>query len=145
MHIGQRIEKIMQNRGWNQKQLAEKVKINTSVLNRIIKGTRPVHHDELAVFSSILEVDSNFLIGKTDKPVPSNSNLPPLTAKDERDIAKKLEALINDLESDTSLAFDGEPMDEHTRELVLAQMESNLRLAKQLAKKKFTPKKYRDD
>ncbi len=75
----------------------------------------------------------------------NNNDLPILTSKNERDIAKKLEAIINELESDTSLAFDGEPMDENTRELVLSQIESNLRLAKRLAKKKFTPKKYRNE
>lgn len=52
--------------------------------------------------------------------------------------------MIDELESDTSLAFDGEPMDDDTRELVLAQIERNLRLTKQHAKQKFTPKKYRN-
>ncbi|MDV6377718.1 hypothetical protein ORD22_05495 [Sporosarcina sp. GW1-11] len=41
------------------------------------------------------------------------------------------------------MAFDGEPLDDVTRELVREQIESNLRLAKQLAKKKFTPNKYK--
>lgn len=64
-------------------------------------------------------------------------------SKEERDIARKLEDILGDLDSSNALAFDGEPLDETTRELVKAQIESNLRLAKELARKKFTPHKYR--
>ncbi|UZH06369.1 helix-turn-helix domain-containing protein [Heyndrickxia coagulans] len=74
----------------------------------------------------------------------NNSAKTELTEKDEKDIAKKMESILEEMDSDTALAFDGEPMDEETRELVRAAIESNLRLAKQIAKKKFTPKKYRD-
>lgn len=70
--------------------------------------------------------------------------LPKLTGKDERDIAKQLENILNNMDDGTALAFDGEPMDEQTKELVRTAIESNLKLTKQLAKKKFTPKKYRD-
>lgn len=73
-----------------------------------------------------------------------DSELPELNTKDERDIAKKLESILGELDSNTGLAFDGEPMDDTTRELVKAQIESNLKFAKQMAKKKFTPKKYRE-
>lgn len=72
-------------------------------------------------------------------------NLPELTKKDEKDIAKKLENILESMETDTALSFDGEPMDEETKELVRAAIESNLQLTKKLAKKKFTPKKYRDE
>lgn len=66
------------------------------------------------------------------------------TRRDELDIARRLENILNDLEGQSALAFDGEPLDETTKELVMAQIEHNLRLAKQMAKKRFTPKKYRD-
>ncbi|KKI91366.1 hypothetical protein WQ54_15190 [Bacillus sp. SA1-12] len=82
-------------------------------------------------------------IKQIQKPKSNNQNF--FSEKDERDIAKKLESILNDLESDSGVAFYGEPMDDVTRELVKAQIESNLRTAKQLAKKKFTPKKYRND
>lgn len=75
----------------------------------------------------------------------NHEKLPELTPKDERDIAKQLEKILEAMDSDTALAFDGEPMDEETKELVRAAIESNLQLAKQIAKKKFTPNKYRKD
>lgn len=67
--------------------------------------------------------------------------------KDERDIARDLERMMSGLDSNSAMAFYGEEMDldEEERELLRASMEQTLRLAKQLAKKKFTPKKYRKE
>ena len=52
---------------------------------------------------------------------------------------------MNDLDSETGLAFyngEGE-MDDETRELLRASLESALRITKLKAKEKFTPNKYR--
>lgn len=67
-----------------------------------------------------------------------------LTPKDERDISRRLEQTLEDLENGQSaLMFDGEPMDDETKELLKASLENSIRIAKINAKKKFTPKKYR--
>ncbi len=80
----------------------------------------------------------DYLLGRTEKKYWE------LNEKDEKDIAKRLEAIKNDLESGTGLAFDGEPMDDITKELVIAQIENNMRSARIASKQKFTPKKYRN-
>ena len=70
-----------------------------------------------------------------------------LTPKDERDIAKELEEMIAELSNNGgSLAFskEDEEFDEETRELLIASLEQSLRIAKMEAKKRFTPKKYRN-
>ena len=67
-----------------------------------------------------------------------------LTSKDERDIAKRLESTLKELESEQQgLMFSGEPLDENTRELLKASLENSIRIAKIDAKQKYTPKKYR--
>lgn len=63
-----------------------------------------------------------------------------LSPKEERDIARDLERIMASLESDTALAFDGEPLTEEDRELLRLSLENSLRLARQMAKKKFAPK-----
>ena len=77
-----------------------------------------------------------------------NSKLPELTAKEEKDITVDLEKMINNLESkDGYAAYDGhsmDDMDEEDKELLKASLENSLRLAKRIAKQKFTPIKYRD-
>ncbi|BBF41962.1 phage transcriptional regulator, Cro/CI family [Lachnospiraceae bacterium KM106-2] len=68
---------------------------------------------------------------------------PFLTTKDERDISKKLNDTLAQLESTDGLMFDGEALDEETKELLKISLESAIRTAKITAKKKFTPKKYK--
>lgn len=76
----------------------------------------------------------------------SEQKEPELTAKDEKDIAKRLEAALEDLENQQeALMFSGEPLDAHTRELLKASLENSIRIAKINAKEKYTPKKYKKD
>ncbi|ABJ09642.1 helix-turn-helix transcriptional regulator [Geobacillus stearothermophilus] len=79
-----------------------------------------------------------------DKP-----KLPELTEKDERDIQKELEKIINGLKTGSGFAAFGgvdiDELDEEDRELLIASLENSLRLAKRIAKQKFTPKKYRKE
>lgn len=88
-------------------------------------------------------VSVDYLLGRTDK-----KRYYDLTDKDERDIQKELEKMIEGLSANSGYAaFDGETlddMDEEDRELLKASLENSLRLAKRLAKQKYTPKKYRN-
>ncbi|MEK4513638.1 helix-turn-helix transcriptional regulator [Paenibacillus sp. FSL K6-2524] len=69
-----------------------------------------------------------------------------LTDKDEHDIAKMLEEMMDGLGSgNQAFQFMGEPMDDEDRELLRISLENTLRMSKQMAKKKFTPKKYRNE
>lgn len=69
-----------------------------------------------------------------------------LTRKDKKDIARRLESTLEELEnSQDGLMFSGEPLDDETRELLKASLENSIRIAKINAKQKFTPKKYRKD
>lgn len=68
---------------------------------------------------------------------------PTLTEKDEKDLDKKVENLLNAVDSDTGLMLDGEIMDEETREIFAMNLKNALRTTKLAAKAKYTPKKYR--
>lgn len=81
-----------------------------------------------------------------DNPSKEEQNPPALTEKDKRDISKQIEEMLGDLESEQSgLMFDGEPMDDETRELLAASLRNSMEISKLWAKKKFTPKKYKKD
>ncbi|HIS49170.1 MAG TPA: helix-turn-helix transcriptional regulator [Candidatus Gallacutalibacter pullistercoris] len=68
-----------------------------------------------------------------------------LTARDERDISKKLQETLHQLEhGQEGLMFDGEPIDDETRELLYISLKNSLEISKRIAKQKYTPKKYRD-
>lgn len=99
--------------------------------------------DKLKAIADYFDVSTDFLIGRTDK-----KRYYDLTKKDERDIQKKLQEMIDGLSnSDGYAAFDGstiDELDEEDKELLIASLENTLRLSKRLAKQKFTPKKYRN-
>lgn len=68
-----------------------------------------------------------------------------LTSRDEKDISRKLEETLRQLEGgQEGLMFDGEPIDDETRELLYISLKSSLEVSKRIAKQKYTPKKYRD-
>lgn len=97
--------------------------------------------ERLQLVADFFDVSTDYLLGRTKK-----RRYYDLTEKDERDIAKELEEMINDLSSTGALAFSKESseLDKETRELLIASLENSLRIAKIEAKRKFTPKKYRD-
>lgn len=130
------------------KEFGEKFNLAESTISGYETGARKPDMGTLEKFADFFNVSVDYLLGRTDDPTPpdrkDNQNaLPPLTPKDERDIARDLERIMNNLESDDGLAFYGEPMDEQTKELLRISLENSMRLAKQMAKQKFTPKKYR--
>lgn len=98
--------------------------------------------DKLQVIADYFDVSTDYLLGRTDK-----KRYYDLTEKDEKDIQKELQKMIDGLSSNNGYAaFDGQTLDdldEEDKELLIASMENTLRLAKRLAKQKFTPKKYR--
>lgn len=67
---------------------------------------------------------------------------PELTAKDEKDIKKAIEDFKNKL-STAGVMYDGEPLDDETKDAVLAAVELAERTARLAAKERFTPKKYK--
>jgi len=91
-------------------------------------------------FSGILDDQPNII---RDHP-STYEHTGALKPKEERDIARDLEKMLADLESDNAMAFHGEPMDEDDKEMLRISLENSMRLAKQMAKNKFTPNKYKD-
>jgi len=69
-----------------------------------------------------------------------------LSKKAERDIQKSLSETLGMLKnSQDALMFDGEPLelDDLTRELLAQSLENSMRMAKKIAKEKYTPKKFK--
>ncbi|MGM8212727.1 helix-turn-helix domain-containing protein [Virgibacillus sp. W0430] len=99
--------------------------------------------DKLKVIADFFDVSTDYLLGRTDK-----KRYYDLTEKDEQDIQKELQKMINSMNSNSSFAAsDGstiDELDEEDKELLLASLEQSLRIAKRIAKQKFTPKKYRN-
>lgn len=70
---------------------------------------------------------------------------PVLTKKDERDIAKNLELMMQQLDESGDLMFDGDPISDEARASIRNALQMGLEIAKVKNKERFTPKKYRKD
>ncbi|ADQ06470.1 immunity repressor protein (phage-related protein) [Caldicellulosiruptor hydrothermalis 108] len=94
-------------------------------------------------YEDLMKAAGHILNG-TQAPEPSRPWQPTLTEKDKKDIAKELEKLLNDLEHSEGLAFfNGEPLDEETKEHIKNALKLGLEIAKIKNKQKYTPRKYR--
>lgn len=150
--FGDRLKELRKKSNLTQQELASKFYLNKSSISRYENGTQLPEHDLLEKIADYFKVSIDYLLGRTDiKDVPTNSkenenkktSQPKLSEKDERDIKKDLNKTLEQLEnSQDGLMFDGEPMDDETRELLRISLENSMRIAKQAAKK-YTPKKYR--
>jgi transcriptional regulator with XRE-family HTH domain len=142
--IGDNIKFFRKKAKMTQMELAKKAKISRSYLADVERNRYNPSFDTLKAIASALNVPISSLIGEEDdKNLNRDAQLPELTEKDELDIAKDLQRIMDNLESREGLMYDGEPLDEETRELIRISLENSMRLAKQIVKKKFTPKKYR--
>lgn len=140
MKIGDKVKKIRKEQNLTQKDLASLCNISFSFISDVETGRRNASIETLNLISKALNVPVSFIL---DDEVDLG-NLPQLSHRNERDIKKDLERTLNSLESSCEgLMFDGEPIDDETKELLKISLENSMRLAKQIAKQKFTPKKYK--
>ncbi|OEC02109.1 hypothetical protein GY31_09135 [Lysinibacillus sphaericus] len=68
MDIGKKIISLREKRGWTQRELANRVNLNVSVMNRIESNERPVKDSELLNLANVLEVSTDYLLGRIDTP-----------------------------------------------------------------------------
>lgn len=133
-----RLRQLRTNKKLTQKNVAEFLGVDRTTYVKYETGASEPNFETLQRLATFFGVSTDYLLGTETQKTPV------LTAKDERDIARELEKTLNRLDdADGALMFDGEPLDDETRELLRASLENQIRMAKIIAKQKYTPKKYR--
>lgn len=140
MTLLDRIKELCKKRGISVSALESKLDLPNNTIYQW--KSRTPGTDRLKLVADYFNVSVDYLLGRTDDKETSQPYYA-LTDRDEKDIAKELERMMEELDSGASLAFMGEPMDDKDRELLRISLENTLRMSKEMAKKKFTPKKYR--
>ena len=136
-----RLQSLLDEKDLNQKELAKKVGVTEVTISRYMNGERKPRVEIANKIAAVLNTTTDYLLGNSDIKNPYTDK--PLTEKDEKDIAKDLENTLTRLEgAQDGLMFDGEALDDETRELLRISLEHSMRVAKEMAKK-YTPKKYR--
>jgi len=150
--FGEYLKAKRDEKGYTINQLSLYSGISAAQLSRIENGKRGIPKAEnIQKLAEALSIPYDEIMRVAGYYKPNNTkqeeDLPELSDKEERDIAKDLEKMINNLSNDDAYSqFDGraiDEMDKEDRELLIASLENSLRMAKRMAKQKFTPNKYK--
>ena len=117
-------------------------KITKSTFSDWKNGRSNPKLDKLQKIADYFGVTVDYLM--TGKEEPKEKS-PELTARDERDIAKDLNNIMEKLTSGEAgpASYNGEPLDPEAAALFKDELEIALRRLKLINKEKYTPKKYK--
>lgn len=131
-------EKLLLKNNVTAYKVAKDTGLTTATLTNWKKGRYTPKQDKLQKIADYFGVSLEYLTTGEEKEWQ-----PTITEKEEKDLDKKVENLLNAVDSDTGLMLDGEIMDDETREIFAMNLKNALRTTKLAAKAKYTPKKYR--
>ena len=138
--ISRRIKELRLENHMTQKELSDYLNLTPKMISFYELGQRVPPSDIILKLAEKFNVSTDYLLGKTKT---KQSDLPSLTPKDERQIARDLENIVDSLNGAAAMSDD--PEDEENREMLKAALLHAMTLSKRMAKKKFTPKKYRHE
>ncbi len=132
MQFAQILKKLMDEQGLTNYQLAKNLDIHPTTITNWLSGKEP-RKMTLVQLSNYFNVSVDYLLGKEGQ----KEKEPDLTDEDRRDIARMLGGMVDQLGNhNVALMFDGEPVDEETKELLKISLENQFRLAKKLMQKR---------
>ena len=161
MRLGEWIKQYRKERGLSMQRFADMCGFSKAYIGQLEKGINPKTKKPMSptmqTFTKIansvgMSVDQLLEKLDDDQPVSIPKNAAPapaepptgLTARDERDIERRLDAIMNDLVPGTGLAFyDGKELTEKERDLLRISLKNSMELVRSMAKERFTPKKYK--
>lgn len=130
------LNKYLSEHDKTQKEVADAIGVSPQTFNTWCQGIA------LPRMGKVQRLADYFGIGKTDLIDEKETCL---TAKDERDIKKDLDNIMEKLKSgeDGPASYDGEELDPEAADLFRDELEIALRRLKIINKEKYTPKKYK--
>ncbi len=95
--------------------------------------------DTLSKIAVYFDVSIDDLLGNEEKPAPESRN--GLSIKEQKDIARKLEKMMDELEESGDLMFDGDPASEEAKESIRNALAMGLEYARKVNREKYNPYK----
>lgn len=132
-----RFKQLCDDRGVSCNKAALEIGLSNATPTKWRKTGATPNSETLQKIAGYFGVTIQFLLGQETEKTPT------LTKKDERDIAKTLEQIMEQLADSDDLMFDGDPMSDEARASMLSAMRVGLEMAKVKNKERFTPNKYK--
>ena len=135
MNSVERVKQICKERKIPISRLEKDLGFSNGYIGQLKKGSFPA--DRLLKIASYLDLSAEYLMNGSEKTV--------LTEKDNRDIAKDLNNIMEKLTSgeDGPASYNGEELSPEAAELFRDELEIALKRLKIINKEKYTPKKYK--
>lgn len=132
-----RLKLLANKQGLSINDVEEKIGLGKNTLyswkRKVPSGTN------LTKVADFFDVSTDYLLGRTEK-----EQYYDLTDKEKKDIGVQAEKLMQGIESGHDLNFYGEPATKEQKSRLLIAVQTAMEMNKKEAKKKFTPKKYRE-
>lgn len=139
--LSNRLSQLRDEKGWTKTYVAQRLNLkNLGTYANYEYGTRQPDNDLLIEIARLYDVSTDYLLGNTDK-----RHYYDLSNKESTDIAEQAEKMLKGIDTGAALNFYGEPMTDEQKQSMRDILEMGLRINKEKAKKKFTPKKYRGE
>lgn len=139
--LGERLKLARERTGLKQTQVKERTNINNKTLSGYENNVSEPDSATLAVLAELYGVSYKWLITGDGSMIETSNTS---SDKDEKDIAKRMEKIKNDLSADGGLSIFGEPLSDEAKESLLEAMEYAVKQAQRI-NKKYIPKKYKDN
>lgn len=135
-----RIAMLRKEMGMNQMELAKYLRLSQQTISKYENGKADPDKETLIRLSELFNVSTDYIIGNSDKRDHSE-----LTYKDNRNIAKTLDVLKDQIDNSESgeLNYNGIEVTDDDAELLMDALDMALRRIKKKNKEKYTPKKYK--
>lgn len=150
MNILEKIQLLCREKGINPSILERELGLGKGTLYKWNKSSP--NTDKLSAVADYFHVSVDWLLGKTEfRFIPDEEQLADdvkryedFSKRDKKDIATTMSFILEQLDNQQeALMFDGEILDDDTRELLKASLTNSLQMGKVIAKQKFTPDKYK--
>ncbi|WP_394136819.1 helix-turn-helix domain-containing protein [Cytobacillus oceanisediminis] len=138
--LAERLRELRKKNKMTQKDVAAFLGISESGYGYYEQGRNEPSLETLRKLAARYDVSVSYITGEVgDKETPKKSS-----TTDEKDIAKRMEKIREDLTKADGLSFHGEPLSEEAIESLMEAMEHIARQTQRI-NKKYIPKKYRTD
>lgn len=140
--FGLRLRDLRNEKKLTQDELGKLLNVSGKTIGTWERDSRQPNIEAINKLASIFNVTTDYLLGNSDE--KHSQKYYELSDREKNDIAIQAEKLMEGIETGNNLNFYGEPATKEQKDRILIAVKTAMEMNKMEAKKKFTPKKYRD-
>lgn len=127
-----RLKAMRKDRKETQEDLAKLLKVQRTTVGEYERGHIRPPMDKMKVLADHFEVSVDYLMGNTNFQTPEERD-----EEAPNDVSKAMKKILEDLQKNQhAMTFDGEILDDESRELLISSLEQSLRMGKLMQKRK---------